>query len=188
MRITRVYTRQGDGGFTRLGSGQELRKDSPRIRAMGAVDELNAGIGVVLAADIDAEVREELDRIQNDLFHLGSDLCILEENKAAIPALPRIEERHVRRLEDLIDRFQGRLGPLEEFILPGGTEGAARLHLARTICRRAESDICQLAASEAIGPIVLPYLNRLSDLLFVLARLDNRSKGRTDVFWRKDLH
>jgi len=185
MRITRVYTRAGDQGNTRLGGGQSVSKDSLRIEAIGAVDELNASLGVVLAGAVADDLRGDLLRIQNDLFHLGADLCILEEDKASLPPLPRIEARHIERLERTIDRLQESLSPLEEFILPGGAPGAAHLHHARTICRRAERVLIALSRAEAIGPHLVPYLNRLSDLLFVMARRDNAAAGQPDVFWDK---
>lgn len=185
MRITKVYTRAGDGGRTRLGSGEEVDKDSLRIRAIGAVDEVNAHLGSALAGPLADELRLELTRIQNDLFHLGSDLCILEEAKASLPPLPRIELRHIERLERTIDTLQEGLRPLEEFVLPGGTPGAAALHVARTVCRRAECEIIALSRKEAIGPHIIPYVNRLSDLFFVMARRDNAAHGREDVYWDK---
>ncbi len=163
MRITRVYTRKGDGGFTRLGGGQKISKGAPRIEAFGTVDELNSFVGVVLSCELNDMTRDELTLVQNDLFHLGSDLCILEEDKGKYK-IPQIEERHVKRLEARIDEMQKDLRPLEEFILPGGTPGAAHLHVCRTVCRRAELLAVRLAKEESVGPFVIKYLNRLSDL------------------------
>ncbi|HXU45914.1 MAG TPA: cob(I)yrinic acid a,c-diamide adenosyltransferase [Thermoanaerobaculia bacterium] len=181
-RITRVYTRTGDDGTTALGGGQRLPKDSPRISAYGTVDELSSAIGVAIAAGLDPDLAAELARVQNELFHLGSDLCILEEDKARFP-VPVIEERHVAALEALMDRLTEELGPLQNFILPGGAPGAAHLHVARTVCRRAERDLVALAREEPVGPWTVRYLNRLSDALFVLARAENHRRGVADVLW-----
>jgi len=184
MRITKVYTRTGDGGETHLGMGRRVAKDSPRVEAYGTVDELQSAIGVVLAASPVEEVREALVRIQNELFNLGSDLCLLEEEKKDL-AVPRIEKRHVDALEAYMDGVQNVLGPLEEFILPGGAPAAAHLHVARTVCRRAERLVVTLAREEPVGEHVIRYLNRLSDALFVMARHENRARGVPDVLWKK---
>ena len=181
-RITRVYTRTGDGGTTGLGGGQRVPKDSARIEAFGTVDELNSTIGVALAGDLDERLATALRRIQNELFHLGSDLCVREEDKARI-AVPVIEERHVTALEELLDELTDELGPLANFILPGGTVGAAQLHVARTVCRRVERLLVVLSRHEAMGAFVLPYVNRLSDALFVMARYENLRKGVADPLW-----
>ncbi len=181
-RITRVYTRKGDDGTTGLGGGQRVTKDSLRIETYGTVDELSSQIGSALACGLVETVASELRRIQNELFHLGADLCVLEEDKARIPG-PRIEERHVASLEALMDRLTAELGPLENFILPGGSAGAAALHVARTVCRRAERLAVALARAEKVGPFVVKYLNRLSDALFVMARYENRARGMSDVLW-----
>lgn len=186
MRITKVYTRVGDGGDTHLGGGQKVPKDSLRVAAYGTVDELNSALGVALASGLDAELVRVLSRTQNDLFHLGSDLCVLEEDKKKYK-IPQIEKRHVDALEQEIDRLQENLTPLEEFILPGGAPGAAHLHLARTVCRRAEREVVTLARQESIGAFAVMFLNRLSDYLFVAARHENRVKGGSDVYWRKEL-
>ena len=181
-RITRVYTRTGDDGTTGLGGGQRVGKDSPRIEAYGTVDELNGILGVVLAGGVNDAIAAPLAEIQNDLFHLGSDLCILEEDKTR-RAAPRIEERHVVALEKLMDRLSAELSPLENFVLPGGAPGAAQLHVARTVCRRAERLLVALSRSEAVGEWTIRYLNRLSDALFVMARHENRRRGVADVLW-----
>lgn len=181
-RITKVYTRGGDDGTTSLGSGKRVSKDALRIEAYGTVDELNACIGLALASGADDDVAATLKRIQNELFHLGSQLCIPEEDQAKIQ-VPRVEKRHVDRLEEELDRMTAALGPLENFILPGGTPGAANLHLARTVCRRAERILVALARSEAVDPWALKYLNRLSDALFVMARYENQLKCVGDVLW-----
>ena len=181
-RITRVYTRTGDDGSTGLGGGQRVPKDSARIAAYGTVDELSSGVGVAVALGLDAKLAAALGRIQNELFNVGSDLCILEEDKAAMP-VPGVEERHVDALERLMDELQGELDPLENFILPGGTPGAAQLHVARTVCRRAEREVIHLGRQEPIGQWVVRYLNRLSDALFVMARYENLKRGVPDVLW-----
>jgi cob(I)alamin adenosyltransferase len=181
-RITKVYTRTGDDGTTGLGGGQRVPKDSARIEAYGTVDELSSAIGVALALGLDAKLSARLPRIQNDLFNLGSDLCILEEDKARMP-VPGVEPRHVEALERLIDELQEELAPLANFILPGGSPGAAQLHVARTICRRAERLAIHLARLEPVGPSVVPYLNRLSDAFFVMARYENLKRGTPEVLW-----
>jgi cob(I)alamin adenosyltransferase len=181
-RITKVYTRTGDDGTTGLGGGQRVPKDSLRIEAFGTVDELNSQIGVVLAIGADPGIAEPLRTIQNDLFHLGSDLCIREEDKARM-AVPRMEGRHVTALEALMDRLSEDLAPLENFVLPGGCPSAAALHVARTVCRRAERRVIALSRAEPVGPFTVTYLNRLSDALFVMARHENKRRGVPDVLW-----
>jgi cob(I)alamin adenosyltransferase len=181
-RITKVYTRTGDDGTTGLGGGQRVPKDSPRIEAFGTVDELNSQIGVVRSLGVGEAIAEPLSGIQNDLFHLGSDLCILEGDKRRL-AVPRIEERHVLALERLMDALSEELSPLENFILPGGAPTAAALHVARTVCRRAERLVLALSRKEAVGDWTVTYLNRLSDALFVMARHENKRRGVADVLW-----
>jgi len=181
-RITKVYTRTGDDGRTGLGGGQRVLKDSPRIEAYGTVDELNSAIGVALAAGPVPELAEKLRAIQNELFHLGSDLCIVEEDKARMP-VPKIEERHVTALETTMDALTEKLTPLENFVLPGGAPAAAALHVARTVCRRAERRVFALSRTEPVGPHTIVYLNRLSDALFVMARYENAKRGVPDVLW-----
>jgi cob(I)alamin adenosyltransferase len=181
-RITKVYTRTGDDGTTSLGGGKRVAKDSARVEAYGTVDELNSQLGVAIASGLDAALAEALGAIQNDLFHLGSDLCVTEEDKSARP-VPRIEARHVDALERLIDRLSEELPSLENFVLPGGSAAAAQLHVARAVCRRAERLVVALSRSEAVGAHVIVYLNRLSDALFVMARSENRRKGVPDVLW-----
>lgn len=181
-RITKVYTRTGDDGTTSLGGGQRLPKDALRIEAYGTVDETNSVLGAVRAAGVAPRLDAMLARIQNELFHLGSDLCILEEDKARMP-VPRIEQRHVDQLERDIDLLQEDLEPLTNFVLPGGSPAAAHLHVARTVCRRAERVLVALARGEKVGAHVVRYVNRLSDLLFVMARAENHAKGCGDVTW-----
>ena len=181
-RITKIYTRKGDDGTTGLGGGQRVKKCDRRIAAFGTVDELNSFIGVAIAGGLDPGLSELLRGIQNDLFHLGADLCILEEDKEKMPG-PRIESRHVDALEKQLDRLTAEVGPLENFILPGGSAGAAHLHVARAVCRRAERDLVALAETEPVGPHTVTYLNRLSDALFVMARYENKQRGEKDVYW-----
>jgi cob(I)alamin adenosyltransferase len=184
VRITKVYTRSGDGGETHLGGGQKIPKDSPRIEALGTVDELNSVLGLALAAGLAAPISEGLRRVQNELFNLGAELCVLEEDKPRVEGL-RIEGRHVEKLEAEMEGSLARLGPLKEFVLPGGSAGAAWLHLARTVCRRAERLVVALSRKEPVSPSVLAYLNRLSDWLFVLARVENEARGAPGIFWEK---
>jgi cob(I)alamin adenosyltransferase len=181
-RLTKIYTRKGDEGFTSLGGGQRVAKDSLRVIAYGTVDELNSALGMALAHGLVPRLAELLPTIQNELFHLGSDLCFLESDKEQYQ-IPQIEARHVETLEKLIDELTAVVGPLENFILPGGSVGAAHLHLARTICRRAERDVITLSAAEPVGAYVIQYLNRLSDTLFVMARYENYERGINEPLW-----
>lgn len=181
-KLTRIYTRTGDDGTTGLGSGRRVPKDHERIAAYGTVDETNSVLGVALAAGLHEDVAKVLTPIQNELFHLGSALCFPEDEREGIE-LPVIEDRHVEALEATLDRFSAELPALENFILPGGAIGAAHLHVARCVCRRAEREAVALARVETVAPASVRYLNRLSDLLFVLARVENARRGRTDVCW-----
>ncbi len=181
-RLTKIYTRKGDDGTTALSGGQRVPKDSLRVEAYGTVDELNAAIGLALAHGLSERLQEALTGVQNELFHLGSDLSFLEEDKETVE-IPQIEQRHVEQLEALIDELTAIVGPLENFILPGGSTGAAGLHLARTVCRRAERDVIRLAEQEAVGEHVVPYLNRLSDALFVMARYENQQQDTPETLW-----
>ncbi|HNM79085.1 MAG TPA: cob(I)yrinic acid a,c-diamide adenosyltransferase [Tepidiformaceae bacterium] len=182
VHINRVYTRAGDDGTTALGGGQRVRKDSLRIEAFGTVDELNSCIGVAVSAGMHESMQERFFIIQQVLFNLGSDLCILEEDKKRF-AVPRVEAHHVSDLESWIDEWNEGLEPLRSFILPGGDLAAAQLHVARTVCRRAERASIALAREEEIGPQVIPYLNRLSDFLFVASRQQAKLTGRGDILW-----
>ena len=182
-RLTKIYTKQGDGGKTSLGGGQRVDKDTLRVQVYGTVDELNSQIGVALAVGLCELLDTALPEIQNELFDLGSDLAFVEEDKHAYQ-LPEIEPRHVERLEQLIDEMTAVVGPLENFILPGGSLGAAQLHVARTVCRRAEREVTTLARTEGVGPYVLKYLNRLSDALFVMARYENLQQDVPEPLWR----
>lgn len=182
-RLTKIYTKKGDGGDTSLGGGQRVPKDNLRVQAYGTVDELNSQLGVALAVGLCDRLAAVLPAIQNELFDLGSDLCFLEEDKQKY-RLPQIEDRHIERLEALIDEMTAVVGPLENFILPGGSLGAAHLQVARTVCRRAEREVATLAHGESIGSHVLAYLNRLSDALFVMARYENHQRGVPEPLWR----
>jgi len=186
VRLTRIYTKTGDKGTTALGDGRRVPKDAARIEACGAVDELNSVLGLALGSLDDPEITTLLKTIQNDLFDLGADLCLPERPRRgrAAPGRPplRITQAHVGPLETAIDRINAPLGPLTSFILPGGAVPASWLHLARTVCRRAERRVVTLARRETINPQTVIYLNRLSDLLFVMARRANEG-GRADVLW-----
>jgi cob(I)alamin adenosyltransferase len=184
MRITKVYTRAGDKGETSLVGGKRVSKASARVEAYGDVDELNSLIGIARTEIDEADANDALRAIQNELFTAGADLA-----SPMGVAVPRIESQWVQRLEEVIDRFNEQMPPLEEFILPAGTPGAAALHLARAVCRRAERRIVALAHEEEINESVLAYINRLSDLLFVLARVVNRRAGAVEqrvVFPRRE--
>jgi cob(I)alamin adenosyltransferase len=185
-RLTRIYTRKGDDGTTGLGGGQRIAKDSLRVATYGTVDELNSAIGVALATGLVPRLFEALRVIQNELFHLGSDLCFLEGDKRAF-SIPQIEARHVEALERLMDELNEIVGPVENFIMPGGAPGAAHLHVARTVCRRAEREAIALARGETIGTFVIPYLNRLSDALFIMARYENHQRGVAEPQWESRL-
>ena len=182
-RLTRLYTRKGDAGTTRLASGEVVPKDSPRVEAYGTVDELNAQVGAALSGGVCAKLAAELSRVQNELFDLGADLATPRGDEPEAP-VPRIEARHVEALEGLIDELNEAVGPLENFILPGGSPGAAALHVARTVCRRAERRVIGLARDEAVGPQAIPYLNRLSDALFVMARYENQQRDVDEPLWQ----
>jgi cob(I)alamin adenosyltransferase len=182
-RLTKIYTRTGDEGMTGLAGGQRVPKDSQRVETYGTVDELNSQIGVALATGLCERLGGELRLIQNELFDLGSDLATPATSQARHP-VPTIEPRHIEKLERLIDEFNEVVGPLANFLLPGGALGAAQLHVARTVCRRAEREATALARDETIGPTVLPYLNRLSDALFVMARYENHERGVAEPLWK----
>jgi cob(I)alamin adenosyltransferase len=176
-RLTQIATRTGDDGTTGLGDGSRTRKDSLRVAAMGDVDELNSTIGLLLTEPLPDDIRQALLDIQHDLFDLGGELCI--------PGFENLAETQVAQLDALLLRYNATLPRLQEFILPGGSRSAAVAHIARTVCRRAERAIVSLGGEEAIRPACRQYVNRLSDLLFVLARVLNRHEGGTDVQWQK---
>jgi len=181
-KITKIYTRTGDDGTTALGTTRRVSKDAPRVAAYGTVDELNALLGLALSYELDEKLAMVLPKIQNDLFHLGSDLAFPEEEKKQF-SVPRIEERHVNSLESLIDELNESVGPLTNFILPGGVQGAAVLQVARAVCRRAEREVVSLSREEEVNPLNLQYLNRLSDALFVMGRYENKQKGVQEPLW-----
>ena len=176
-RLSKIVTRTGDAGTTGLGDGSRTTKDSLRIDAMGEVDELNSSLGVLLCEELPANIRGALLDIQNDLFDLGGELCL--------PGMEVIKDVQVARLEALVEQFNADLPMLKEFILPGGTRPAALAHLSRTVCRRAERAVVRLASEESVSSAARRYVNRLSDLLFVLGRVLNRAGGRGDVLWQK---
>jgi cob(I)alamin adenosyltransferase len=179
-RLSKIYTRTGDDGTTGLGDGARVAKDSLRVEAFGTVDELNSAVGLVLTHELPISVRDTLVAIQHELFDLGGELCI--------PGRSVITDAHVSRLEQTLDTLNVTLAPLREFILPGGAPAAAACHLARAICRRAERRTVTLRGAEAINPESLRYLNRLSDLLFVIARCINAHAGAPDVLWQPGGH
>lgn len=182
VRINRVYTRAGDDGTTALVGGQRVPKDSPRIDAYGTVDELNSTIGLVLAFDPVEALVDPLTTVQQVLFNLGSRLALDPSDSDRIQ-LPPIEEHHVRTLEGWIDAWNDELPALKSFVLPGGHPAAAHLHLARTVCRRAEREVLHLSRQEQVEPLVIAYLNRLSDLFFVASRYQNHVAGATETLW-----
>ena len=180
VRLTRIYTRAGDLGETSLGDGSRVSKLDCRIGAFGTVDELNSALGVVLAGDVPDAMRGPLERIQNELFDVGADLSV----PWGISDRLRVEQPMIDRLEQLCDEFNADLPELRSFVLPGGTETSAHLHVARTICRRAEREVLLAAQEVELNPLVLAYLNRLSDLLFILARAANTTADREEPLWR----
>lgn len=185
LDAVKVYTRGGDGGETALFGGQRVRKDSARVAAYGEVDELGAAVGVARAELEDADLNEWLATVQSSLFDLGGELAIpdVETLEAKGKGVPRIVDGDVEALERWIDQLDGELEPLRNFVLPGGTRAAAALHLVRTVCRRAEREVVSLAQSEAVAPVLIRYLNRLSDLLFVMARTANHRAGVAEPTW-----
>jgi cob(I)alamin adenosyltransferase len=176
-RLSKIVTRTGDAGTTGLGDGSRTTKDSLRIDAIGEVDELNSSLGLLLCEELPARVRAALLDIQHDLFDLGGELCL--------PGMAIMKDAQVARLEELVEEFNRDLPMLKEFILPGGTRPAAIAHLCRTICRRAERSMVRLNTAEPLSDAARRFINRLSDLLFILGRLLNRAGGRGDVLWQK---
>ena len=177
-RLSKITTRTGDAGTTGLGDGSRLAKDAPRIAALGDIDELNSMLGVLLAEDMPATAREVLTAVQNDLLDLGGEL--------AVPGQTFLKDTQTARVERAVERFNDELEPLREFILPGGTRTAALAHLARTVCRRAERSLVALGSTETVSEVARMYLNRLSDLLFVIGRWLNKAAGGSDVLWQKN--
>ena len=176
-RLSKIVTRTGDAGETGLGDGSRVPKDAPRIEAIGTVDELNSTLGVLVAEVLPQTIATCLTDVQHDLFDLGGEL--------SIPGYVAVTQAHVARVEDAVEAFNADMAPLKEFILPGGTRAAALAHVARTVCRRAERSLIRLAAAEPVSEQSRIYLNRLSDLLFVLSRALNRAGGQPDVLWQK---
>src|SRR5438034_11214785 len=176
-RLSKIVTRTGDAGTTGLGDGSRVAKDSARIDAIGAVDELNSTVGLLLAEGLPDAVAACLTEVQHDLFDLGGEL--------SIPGHAAVSEAQVIRLEEAVERFNADLPPLKEFILPGGTRAASLAHVARTVCRRAERALIRLAKTENVSDFARKYLNRLSDLPFVVARATHRPEGQADVPWRR---
>jgi cob(I)alamin adenosyltransferase len=181
--LSRIYTKSGDKGDTGLGDGARVPKDHPRVAAYGSVDELNAVLGLLVSHFPQAAEMDLIRSIQNDLFDVGADLCLPQATDEKPGAHLRIRAEQAERLEHAIDRLNANLAPLTSFILPGGQAAAAWCHLARTVCRRAERDVVTLSREETINPQVIVYLNRLSDLLFVLALIYNNN-GRDDILWQ----
>lgn len=177
-RLSRIYTRTGDNGTTGLGDGTRVNKDSLRVETMGDVDELNAIIGIMLTEPLPGNIVQVLTRVQHDLFDLGGEVCI--------PGHVMVKAERVTALENILDELNDELSPLKEFILPGGTRAAAYCHLARTVCRRAERQLIRLNREEQVTEISLQYLNRLSDLLFVMSRAINKQAGCADVLWKNE--
>ncbi len=174
-RLSKIYTRTGDDGTTGLGDGTRVSKDSPRVEAYGTVDELNSVIGLLLTHTLPGRIHECLVGVQHRLFDLGGELCL--------PGHTAIKQHHVNELEQVLDDLNANLSPLKDFILPGGSAAAAVCHVARTVCRRAERRIIGLSKQEQISELIVQYVNRLSDLLFVIARTLNVQAGRQDVLW-----
>ena len=176
-RLSRIVTRTGDAGTTGLGDGSRVAKDSARIEAIGAVDELNTAVGVLLTESLPPDIAATMTDVQHDLFDLGGEL--------SIPGFSAVTDAHVQRIEDAVERYNAPLPPLKDFVLPGGTRAAAYAHVARTVCRRAERAVVHLAGTEQVSAPARKYLNRLSDLLFVLARSINGAAGSADILWQK---
>ena len=179
-RLSKIYTRTGDNGTTGLGDGSRTDKDSLRVGAFGDIDELNSVIGLLLTQEISSETQNLLTGIQHDLFDLGGEICV--------PGRTALDATYVSRIENQLDALNADLPPLKEFILPGGSAAAANCHLARTVCRRAERRLVSLSRQETVSDTALHYLNRLSDLLFVLARHLNLQAGQPDVLWQPGRH
>ena len=177
-RLSKIYTRTGDSGTTGLGDGTRVAKDSLRVVAMGDVDELNSVIGLLLTEPVSSKIRDCLTRVQHDLFDMGGEICM--------PGYAMIKMERVTALENILDEWNDTLSPLKEFILPGGSRAASYCHLARTVCRRAERQMTTLNNVEKITQISLQYINRLSDLLFVLCRILNKDAGVPDVLWQNE--
>lgn len=182
----KIYTKTGDNGETSLFGGQRVPKDDPRLKAYGTVDELNSILGIAITETKSDEIKEILIEVQNDLFTLGSDLATPTDKENRNFVIPRVNKGQIEKLETFIDSIEYKLPELRNFILPGGTKAASFLHLARTVCRRGEREAVTLSGKVDIGINPVIYLNRLSDLLFVLARYENLSSNHPDIEWKKD--
>jgi cob(I)alamin adenosyltransferase len=180
-RLTKICTRTGDNGTTGLGDGSRTGKDDPRIEAIGSIDELNSLLGLLLSHELPGDMQARLSRVQHCLFDLGGELCLPGQSARIVLGVEQAGE-----LETALDELNADLPPLKEFILPGGSPAAAVCHLARTVCRRAERRVVSLDRTGAVNPAAIAYLNRLSDLLFVMARQLNRLAGKPDVYWRHE--
>lgn len=181
-KITKIYTRTGDDGTTALGTTRRVSKDDLRVETYGTIDELNSFLGLAISYGLDERLVGPLQTIQNELLHLGADLAFPRDDERQVE-VPRIEKRHIDTLERLIDELNEKVGPLRNFILPGGGQGAAALQVARAICRRAERAAVSLSREQNVNPANLSYLNRLSDALFVMGRFENQSKGIEEPLW-----
>ena len=182
-RLNRIFTRRGDGGQTQLGGGQTVSKTDVRVSVMGDLDELNAWLGVISRQELPPGIRAIISRIQNELFDLGAELCFQDVEREA-PQLQLLDNQHIQDLENSIEETTATVGSLENFILPGGVEAAASLHLARTVCRRAERNLVQLHVTTGGRDLPLRYVNRLSDALFVWARLANFTSKTPENLWK----
>lgn len=181
-KLTKIYTRTGDDGTASLGTGERVNKDSLRVKTFGDIDELNSMLGVAIASGVNKRLAVVLTAIQNELFVLGADLAYPQDGNVKV-TVPRIEDHHISRLEQLIDEMVEKIGPLKNFILPGGCISAAHLQVSRAICRRAERNLVELSREEDVSETALRYLNRLSDALFMLARYENSDNGIEEPLW-----
>ena len=186
-RLTSIYTKSGDSGRTQLSDGLRVPKDSPRTELLGELDELNAALGVAAASGLPTELVQPVRRVQNELFNLGAELSFGQPLEQS-PGVPLVRDEDVLRLEESIDRIASRLGPLRNFILPGGSVAGANLHLARTVCRRAERRLVTLGSESPVRETCLCYLNRLSDALFMWARLANQTQHQSETLWEPARH
>ena len=183
--MTRIYTRTGDGGMTSLGSSERVSKDSLRVSAYGDIDELNSAIGLAVSLELESEIEDQLKRIQSELFNIGTELAYPNTDDAN--SLPQISQVHTDQLETDIDKMSELLGPLKNFILPGGSPGASALHVARSVCRRAERSIISLQQLEPVDSQIIIYINRLSDAFFVMARYENQLKDVPERLWESGI-
>ena len=186
VKRVKIYTKRGDSGETSLIFGTKVSKDHPRIKACGSIDELNATFGTAISFNKEPRIVKILESIQNELFNIGAEIASQQKLRKNTKEYYQLNKSKIDGLEIKIDQYDDKLPPLKTFILPSGTNAAALLHLARTVCRRAEREVVTLSKNEQVNPNILAYLNRLSDLLFVLARYTNRRSGRKEIPWQKD--